>query len=62
MRATVGPNVQVKAAHGVRTLEALLEVIDAGATRVGATATAAMLDAFEEGQAVTELKGVGGEY
>ncbi len=48
MRATVGPRVEVKAAHGVRTLEALLAVIDAGATRVGATATAAMLDAFEE--------------
>jgi deoxyribose-phosphate aldolase len=47
MRATVSPHVQVKAAHGVRTLEALLEVIDAGATRVGATATAAMLDAFD---------------
>ncbi|MDR3687742.1 MAG: deoxyribose-phosphate aldolase [Fimbriimonas sp.] len=51
MRATVGPEVQVKAAHGVRTLEALLDVIDAGATRVGATATAAMLDAFEARQA-----------
>lgn len=62
MRATVGPHVQVKAAHGVRTLEALLEVIDAGATRVGATATAAMLDAFEAGQALKSLKGVGGEY
>jgi deoxyribose-phosphate aldolase len=47
MRATVGPEIQVKAAHGVRTLEALLDVIDAGATRVGATATAAMLDAFD---------------
>lgn len=48
MRSTVGPNVQVKAAQGIRTLSALLEIIDAGATRVGASATAALLDAFDE--------------
>jgi deoxyribose-phosphate aldolase len=48
MRATVSPKVQVKAAHGVRTLPALLDVIDAGATRCGATATAAMLDDFKK--------------
>ena len=46
MRATVGPGVQVKAAGGVRTLDAILDVIDAGCTRVGATATAAILDEF----------------
>jgi deoxyribose-phosphate aldolase len=48
MRATVGPQVQVKAAHGVRTLDQLLAMIDAGATRSGATATAAMLDEFQQ--------------
>jgi deoxyribose-phosphate aldolase len=48
MRATVGPQVQVKAAHGVRTLDQLLAMIDAGATRSGATATAAILDEFEQ--------------
>jgi len=48
MRASVGPDVQVKAAHGVRTLDALLAVIEAGATRCGATATAAMLDDYRE--------------
>ena len=48
MRATVGPQVQVKAAHGVRTLDQLLAVIDAGATRSGATATAAILDEFKQ--------------
>ena len=46
MRASVGPQVQVKAAGGVRTLDALLAVIDVGVTRCGATATAAMLDEF----------------
>ncbi len=51
MLATVSPHVQVKAAHGVRTLDALLAMIDAGATRVGATATAAMLDEFARRQA-----------
>ena len=46
MRAHVSPHIQIKAAHGVRTLDALLDVIDAGCTRVGATATATMLDDF----------------
>lgn len=50
MRATVGPQVQVKAAHGIRTLDAILEIIDAGATRVGATATATILDDFKRRQ------------
>jgi deoxyribose-phosphate aldolase len=55
MRATVSPQVQVKAAHGIRTLDALLEVMDIGVTRVGATATRQMLDDFrarKAGQAV----------
>ena len=47
MRANVSENVQVKAAGGVRTLAALLDVIDAGVTRSGATATATILDDFK---------------
>jgi len=47
MRANVSDKVQVKAAGGVRTLSALLDVIDAGATRCGATATATILDDFK---------------
>ena len=47
MRANVGEQIQVKAAGGVRTLPALLEVIDAGVTRCGATATATILDDFQ---------------
>jgi deoxyribose-phosphate aldolase len=46
MRRTVSPKVQVKAAGGVRTLDALLAVIELGVTRVGATATATILDDF----------------
>jgi len=48
MRDNVGPRMKVKAAHGVRTLDALLAVIEAGADRCGATATAVMLDDFRE--------------
>jgi len=47
MRANVSDKVQVKAAGGVRTLPALLDVIDAGATRCGATATATILNDFK---------------
>ncbi len=47
MRANVKEKVQVKAAGGVRTLAALLDVIDAGATRCGATASATILDDFK---------------
>ena len=46
MRRTVSPRVQVKAAGGVRTLDALLAVMDLGVTRVGATATKTILDDF----------------
>jgi deoxyribose-phosphate aldolase len=44
MRRTVSPHVHVKAAGGVRTLDALLELHHLGATRFGATATATILD------------------
>jgi deoxyribose-phosphate aldolase len=46
MRRSVSPQVQVKAAGGVRTLDALIDVLRVGVTRVGATATAAILDEF----------------
>ena len=44
MRATCGPDVQVKAAGGVRDLDKLLKVRAIGVTRVGATATIKILD------------------
>ena len=47
MRRTVGPSVQVKAAGGVRTLDALLEVMSVGVTRIGATATETILEDFK---------------
>jgi deoxyribose-phosphate aldolase len=44
MRRCAPPHVQVKAAGGVRTLDRLLEVRALGVSRVGATATGAILD------------------
>src|SRR4030042_6906218 len=55
MRANVSDKVQVKAAGGVRTLPPLLDVIDAGCTRCGATATAAIMDEFKNRQKVDHL-------
>ena len=46
MRRTVSPHIQVKAAGGVRTLDALIDVMNLGVTRVGATATKAIIDDF----------------
>jgi deoxyribose-phosphate aldolase len=47
MSATVGHRLKIKAAGGVRTLDALADVIDAGATRCGATATVSILEDFK---------------
>ncbi len=44
MRKHSAPQVQVKAAGGVRTLDDLLRVKETGVTRVGATATVAILE------------------
>jgi deoxyribose-phosphate aldolase len=46
MRANVSEKVQVKAAGGVRDLDGLIRVRELGASRCGATATAAILDEF----------------
>ena len=46
MRASTGPHIKVKAAGGVRTLDALIDVIELGVSRSGATATATILDDF----------------
>jgi deoxyribose-phosphate aldolase len=46
MRKTVSPEIKVKAAGGVRTLDALLEVMAIGVDRIGATQTAPILDDY----------------
>lgn len=66
MRRTVSPHIQVKAAGGVRTLDALIEVMNVGVTRIGATATAPILDDFNSRKAglqtVEATKGLEGGY
>jgi deoxyribose-phosphate aldolase len=44
MRASVSGRVKVKAAGGIRTLDLLIEGLNAGMDRCGATATAAIID------------------
>jgi deoxyribose-phosphate aldolase len=46
MRASTSPRVRVKAAGGVRTLDALLAVMELGVTRIGATATETIIEDF----------------
>lgn len=48
MRAHSAPDVQVKAAGGVRTLDDLLRVRGLGVTRIGATATESILEEARE--------------
>jgi deoxyribose-phosphate aldolase len=47
MRATVGPDVGVKASGGIRTADAALTMLAAGANRLGTSATAAILAALD---------------
>ena len=53
MRANTPPHIQVKAAGGVRTLDALLEVMALGVTRIGATATETIIENFRRRKAAT---------
>jgi deoxyribose-phosphate aldolase len=54
MRANCSPKVQVKAAGGVRDLDALIRCRDLGCGRVGATATAVMLTEYRRREALAE--------
>jgi deoxyribose-phosphate aldolase len=44
MRAAVSPHIEIKASGGVKTLDQLLELANAGVTRFGASGTADILD------------------
>jgi deoxyribose-phosphate aldolase len=57
MRANTSPHVQVKAAGGVRTLDALLAVMELGVTRIGATATETIILDFRARKAGEHLTG-----
>lgn len=44
MRKTVGPEMGVKASGGIRNLESALKMIEAGATRIGASASISIIN------------------
>ncbi len=48
MRKTVGPGIGVKAAGGIRTLADALAMIEAGASRIGCSASVAIVSGLEE--------------
>ena len=50
IRETIGPHTGVKAAGGVRTLEDLLKMVDAGATRIGASAGVKIIEQLRSGK------------
>lgn len=47
MRATVGPDMGVKASGGIRDLATALAMIEAGATRLGTSASVAIMEEME---------------
>ena len=58
MRRHAAPHVQVKAAGGIRDLDALLRVRALGVTRCGATRTAAMMDEARRRLGLPPISGV----
>jgi deoxyribose-phosphate aldolase len=46
MRVNVSPHIKVKSAGGVRTLDVLMDYLDAGIARSGATTTSVMLEEY----------------
>ena len=59
MAQTVGGRLGVKASGGIRTGAAARELIDAGATRLGLSGTAAVLDGLDEPAAATAAEPAG---
>jgi deoxyribose-phosphate aldolase len=61
MRANTSPRMRIKAAGGVRSLDALLAVMELGVTRIGATATEKIIEEFRTRKAAAaEKPGVSG--
>lgn len=57
MRETVGLEMGVKAAGGIRNLQAVLEMINAGATRIGTSAGVAIVEALANGESAAAAQG-----
>jgi len=47
MRKTVSPHIRVKAAGGIRSLDAAIDILEAGADRVGATRTEGIIEEWK---------------
>lgn len=67
MRCVVGEQMGVKAAGGIRSLEDLRRMVEAGATRIGASASVRILEQVAKGTAVpppaaSSLRSVTGSY
>ncbi len=56
MKKTVGADVKVKAAGGVRTKEAFIAMIEAGAERIGTSAGVKIIDSLEGKSVTVDLK------
>ncbi|HEX9259266.1 MAG TPA: 2-deoxyribose-5-phosphate aldolase, partial [Acidimicrobiales bacterium] len=48
MRSTVGDEIGVKASGGIRTAEATVAMVEAGANRIGTSSSAAILAGFSD--------------
>jgi deoxyribose-phosphate aldolase len=51
MRSTVGPAMGVKASGGIRTIQDLLAMVEAGANRIGASASVTLVEGVRQGGA-----------
>lgn len=60
MRASSPAHVKVKAAGGVRDLDKAIEVIGLGVSRIGASATAAILDPWRERLGLPKIENLAG--
>lgn len=50
MKKTVGDKIQIKASGGIRDLKKMMEMIEAGADRIGASASVEILQEYEKKQ------------
>ena len=57
MRQTVGPSVGVKASGGIRDLAAALVMVEAGANRLGTSASVAIVEAARAAEPKREQQG-----
>lgn len=62
IRETVGARTGIKAAGGVRTLEDLLKMVEAGATRIGASAGVKIVEQARSGEASESSAPDSGKY